>query len=109
MPEQADDLIERLTRDSRRWRRLFVVTLVAFVLAVAGLSALLVAAAGRERAAREEADQATREAERLEHNWKEAREEAERAARRAEQYLYASRISLAEKAWAEGRRDGKKP
>jgi hypothetical protein len=93
MPEpNADALIEQLQRACRRWKRLALGALVVFVIVVAGLAAVTARQISRERAIAQA-----------------ARAEAEQAQQRAEQLLYIANIQLAQRAFAEQPREGKKP
>jgi hypothetical protein len=86
----------------RRWKATALVALAALVLALAGWAATAAVQWRQVRAAQEQAEKAREEADR-------ARREERRARDRAEQALYASRIQLAEKAFADGLRKAEKP
>jgi hypothetical protein len=92
MPEQqADAVIEQLKRANRRWKRLALGLLAAFVVAVAALAAFSAVQVNRARAAAEDAriqaEHARREVERAEQKERRAAEAAEWARKRAEQGL----------------------
>src|SRR5262249_36360349 len=111
MPDpHTDALIDQLRRTARFWKSLALGTVAVLVLAVAGLTAFAAVRAARSRAAEEaariEAEKARQKADQAERDRQAAED---RARQEAEQALYASRIGLAQKELAEGRREGSEP
>jgi hypothetical protein len=93
MPEpNRDDLlgrVESLERANRRWKRLALSLLAAVVLVVTGIGAFGVYQQARATAARQQAEQAWRQAEaereKAEENFQRARQAAEEVLKRLEQ------------------------
>jgi cytoskeletal protein RodZ len=104
-----DNLVEQLMRSRRRWRGIAIAALSSLILVIAGW---IFTAAVQWRQVREEfarAEQATQEAQRSVEAEEQAKRKAEEALSRAERALYASRIQMAEKEFADGIEKGKKP